>query len=43
MNSLDLHIVVALKEVCDLAFAEFGVTELTSRGSAAQNELGTLL
>lgn len=37
-----LHIVVALKEVGDLAFAEFGVTELSCWGGAAQNELGAL-
>ncbi len=33
---------VALQEVGDLAFAEFGVSELSGGGGAAQNELTTL-
>ena len=43
MNSLHLHIVVALKEVGDLAFAKFGITELAGGGSTAQNKLSALL
>jgi hypothetical protein len=39
----DLHIVVALEEVSDLALAEFGVTEFTGRGGTAQNEICTFL
>ena len=37
-----LHVVVALKEVGNLALAKFGVTELSSGGGAAQNELCAL-
>ena len=34
---------VALKEVGDLAFAQFGVTELARGGRAAQHKLSALL
>ena len=40
---LFLHIMVALEEVSDFTLAEFGVTELTGRGSTAQNEICTFL
>ena len=40
---LSLHIMVALEEVSDFTLAEFGVTELTGRGSTAQNEICTFL
>jgi len=39
----DLHIVVALEEISNLALAEFGVTKFTGRGGTAQNEICTFL
>ena len=39
----DLHIMVALKEVGDFAFAEFGVAEFACRGGAAQHEISAFL
>ena len=37
----DLHVMVALKEVCDLSLTEFGVTEFACRSSSAENKFST--
>ena len=33
---------VALKEVCDFALAQFGLSKFSSRSGTAQNEVSTL-
>ena len=42
-DSWSLHIMVALKEVSDLALAKFGITKFSCRCSTAQNKICTLL